>query len=47
MSNIFKLKLTALGHPNPEGFNCEGKLMPVCTQTCEFFNLLMYLSIWI
>ncbi|CAH2236161.1 jg17674 [Pararge aegeria aegeria] len=23
MSNIFKLKLTALGHPNPEGFNCE------------------------
>ncbi|XP_034825760.1 RNA transcription, translation and transport factor protein [Maniola hyperantus] len=23
MSNIFKLKLTALGHPNPEAFNCE------------------------
>ncbi|XP_075972671.1 RNA transcription, translation and transport factor protein [Anticarsia gemmatalis] len=23
MSNIFKLKLTALGHPNPENFNCE------------------------
>ncbi|XP_023951082.1 RNA transcription, translation and transport factor protein [Bicyclus anynana] len=23
MSNIFKLKLTALGHPNPDGFNCE------------------------
>ncbi|CAK1551617.1 unnamed protein product [Leptosia nina] len=23
MSNMFKLKLTALGHPNPEGFNCE------------------------
>ncbi|KAL4710338.1 hypothetical protein ACJJTC_011154 [Scirpophaga incertulas] len=25
MSNVFKLKLTALGHPNPESFNCEGK----------------------
>lgn len=24
MSNIFKLKLTALGHPNPGDFNCEG-----------------------
>ncbi|KAF9809866.1 hypothetical protein SFRURICE_002096 [Spodoptera frugiperda] len=23
MSNIFKLKLTALGHPNPGDFNCE------------------------
>ncbi|XP_026333603.1 RNA transcription, translation and transport factor protein [Hyposmocoma kahamanoa] len=23
MSNIFKLKLSALGHPNPESFNCE------------------------
>lgn len=23
MSNMFKLKLTALGHPNPEVFNCE------------------------
>ncbi|CAB3229190.1 unnamed protein product [Arctia plantaginis] len=23
MSNIFKLKLSALGHPNPETFNCE------------------------
>ncbi|CAH0397341.1 unnamed protein product [Chilo suppressalis] len=23
MSNMFKLKLTALGHPNPENFNCE------------------------
>ncbi|KAG6464475.1 RNA transcription, translation and transport factor protein [Manduca sexta] len=23
MSNIFKLKLSALGHPNPDSFNCE------------------------
>lgn len=23
MSTLFKLKLSALGHPNPEGFNCE------------------------
>ena len=23
MSNLFKLKLNALGHPNPDNFNCE------------------------
>ncbi|XP_038213376.1 RNA transcription, translation and transport factor protein [Zerene cesonia] len=23
MSNIFKLKLSALGHPNPDSFNCD------------------------
>ncbi|XP_049865037.1 RNA transcription, translation and transport factor protein [Pectinophora gossypiella] len=23
MSNMFKLKLTALGHPNPDSFNCD------------------------
>lgn len=23
---MFKLKLSALGHPNPESFNCEGTL---------------------
>lgn len=24
MSTNFKIKLTALGHPNPESFNSEG-----------------------
>lgn len=24
---MFKLKLTALGHPNPDGFNCNGNYL--------------------
>lgn len=35
MSNIFKLKLSALGHPNPESFNCEGKVTYMIVELCS------------